>query len=226
MNDESGLNFAEGLPYTESHRHFSHLMAFHPLGLLDPSQGDSVRRILQNSMETLERIGPEWWCGYSYSWVGGMWARMGDGERAAAALRDFAQCFCLKNSFHANGDQSRSGKSNFTYRPFTLEGNMAFASSLQEMLLQSHTGTVRIFPAIPPSWKDVSFRTLRTEGAFLVSAAMRDGKVSEVKVRSTVGGPLRVLNTFSRPIEAKGVVCPPGEVFEANLTPGEELTLL
>ena len=151
---------------------------------------------------------------------------MGDGERAAAALRDFAQCFCLKNSFHANGDQSRSGKSNFTYRPFTLEGNMAFASSLQEMLLQSHTGTVRIFPAIPPSWKDVSFRTLRTEGAFLVSAAMRDGKVSEVKVRSTVGGPLRVLNTFSRPIEAKGVVCPPGEVFEANLTPGEELTLL
>jgi hypothetical protein len=130
------------------------------------------------------------------------------------------------DSFHANGDQSRSGKSNFTYRPFTLEGNMAFASSLQEMLLQSHTGTVRIFPAIPPSWKDVSFRTLRTEGAFLVSAAMRDGKVSEVKVCSTVGGPLRVLNTFSRPIEAKGVVCPPGEVFEANLTPGEELTLL
>lgn len=103
---------------------------------------------------------------------------------------------------------------------------MAFASSLQEMLLQSHTGTVRIFPAIPPSWKDVSFRTLRTEGAFLVSAAMRDGKVAEVKVCSTVGGPLRVLNTFSRPIEAKGVVCPPGEVFEANLTPGEELTLL
>ena len=46
-HDESGLNFAEGLPYTESHRHFSHLMAFHPLGLLDPSQGDSVRRILQ-----------------------------------------------------------------------------------------------------------------------------------------------------------------------------------
>lgn len=145
---------------------------------------------------------------------------------AAAALRDFAQCFCLKNSFHANGDQSRERQIEFYVPAFYARGNMAFASSLQEMLLQSHTGTVRIFPAIPPSWKDVSFRTLRTEGAFLVSAAMRDGKVSEVKVCSTVGGPLRVLNTFSRPIEAKGVVCPPGEVFEANLTPGEELTLL
>ena len=95
---------------------------------------------------------------------------------------------------------------------------MAFASSLQEMLLQSHTGTVRIFPAIPPSWKDVSFRTLRTEGAFLVSAAMRDGKSVEVKSVFDGRRSLRVLNTFSRPDRAKGVVCPPGEVFEANLT--------
>lgn len=92
--DESGLNFAEGLPYTESHRHFSHLMAFHPLGLLDPSQGDSVRRILQNSMETLERIGPEWWCGYSYSWVGGMWARYG---RRGSGLRP--RCAISHNAF-------------------------------------------------------------------------------------------------------------------------------
>ena len=57
-----------------------------------------------------------------------MKARAFDGEGAADALRTFAECFCLPNTFHANGDQTKSGKSKFTYRPFTLEGNFAFAA--------------------------------------------------------------------------------------------------
>ena len=37
------------------------------------------------------------------------------------------------------------------------------------MLIQSHTGVVKLFPAIPADWKDASFYKLRTYGAFLVS---------------------------------------------------------
>jgi alpha-L-fucosidase 2 len=59
-----------------------------------------------------------------------------------------------------------------TYRPFTLEGNFAFASAIQEMLIQIHTGVIKNFPAIHPDWKDVSFNNLRTYGAFLVSGKM------------------------------------------------------
>jgi hypothetical protein len=136
----------------------------------------------------MEKIGPAWWCGYSYSWLGNLYARAFDGEKAASALTDFANCFVLPNSFHVNGDQTKSGKSNFTYRPFTLEGNFAFASGLQEMLIQSHTGVIRVFPAVPAAWKDVSFRNLRTEGAFLVSARKEDGKIVEVVIRSEKGG--------------------------------------
>jgi len=54
-----------------------------------------------------------------------------------------------------------------TYRPFTLEGNFAFAAGLQEMLIQSKDDIIEVFPAIPSSWKDISFENLRTEGAFL-----------------------------------------------------------
>ena len=125
-----------------------------------------------------------------------MKARAFDGEGAAQALRDFANCFCLPNTFHANGDQTNSGKSRFTYRPFTLEGNMAFAAGVQEMLLQSHTGTIRVFPAIPNSWKDVSFDKLRAMGAFLVSADRVGGKLSCLKIVSEKGGILRLDNPF------------------------------
>jgi alpha-L-fucosidase 2 len=60
------------------------------------------------------------------------------------------------------------------------------------MLIQSHTGVVRLFPAIPVSWKDVSFDRLRTVGAFLVSAQRKDGKVSSITVESEKGGILRL----------------------------------
>ena len=222
--DDGRLLVAPGQPLEGSHRHFSHLLAIHPLGLVDPSSGGAARRTVQAALAELDRLGPDGWCGYSYAWLGNLAARAGDGDKAAQALRTFAECFCLPNSFHANGDQTKSGKSKFTYRPFTLEGNMAFAAGVQEMLLQSHTGVVRVFPAVPEAWKDVSFDSLRAEGALLVSAIRKDGRVEEVKVVSEKGGRLRLENPFpggtfeaSGP-GAEGVAA--GAVIETDLGPG------
>lgn len=197
IDTTTGFTYVKGLQYDQSHRHFSHLIAFHPLGLIDVSKGDRDKQIIKSTIETLDKIGPDWWCGYSYSWLGNIKARNLDGEGAAEALRIFAEDFCLKNSFHVNGDQSGTGKSKMTYRPFTLEGNFAFASGIQEMLIQSHTGTIRLFPAIPSAWKEAGFNKLRTEGAFLVSAVMENGQVNKVTILSEKGGELKLLNPFS-----------------------------
>lgn len=194
--EDGRLLVAPDYPLKESHRHFSHLMAIHPLGLIDVSKGETDRKTIESSLAELERLGPDYWCGYSYSWLGSLYARAGNGEKAANALRTFADCFCSINSFHLNGDQTKSGKSKMTYRPFTLEGNFAFAAGAQEMLLQSHTGVVRIFPAIPESWKDASFQTLRAEGAFLISADRKEGKVQRIEIISEKGGKIRVQSPF------------------------------
>jgi alpha-L-fucosidase 2 len=126
-----------------------------------------------------------------------MWARAHNGEKAADALRTFASCFCLPNSFHANGDQSGTGKSTFTYRPFTLEGNFAFASGLQEMLMQSQGGVLQVFPAVPGAWRTASFSGLRAEGAFVVSAFLAGGTVDSVAIFAERGGALRLKNPFT-----------------------------
>ncbi len=198
VDPESGLMFAPGFPYDESHRHFSHLMAFHPLGMIDISQGPKQAEIIYNTLRNMEEQGPDWWTGYSYSWMGNLYARALEGDRAAKALKDFATSFTLPSSFHVNGDQSGTGKSKFTYRPFTLEGNFAFASGIHEMLLQSHTGTIFVFPAIPESWKEVSFQTLRTEGAFLVSATRENGVCTRVEITAEKGGTLRIADPFNK----------------------------
>ena len=194
--NDGRLLVAPNYPLRESHRHFSHLMAIYPLGLVDPDNGEEDRKTIAASLAELERLGPDWWCGYSYAWLGSLYARAYQGDKAAAALRTFAECFCSPNSFHLNGDQTKSGKSKMTYRPFTLEGNFAFAAGVQEMLLKSHRGIVRVFPAVPESWTDASFTTLRAEGAFLVSARRAEGKTQEVRIVPEEGKTLRLVNPF------------------------------
>ncbi len=196
--DGTGLMVAPGEQLEESHRHFSQVMAIHPLGLIDPANGEKDLEIIHNTIAHLDKIGSSKWTGYSFAWLGNLKARARDGKGAAKALEDFASSFVLPNSFHVNGDQSGTGKSNFTYRPFTLEGNFAFAAGVQEMLIQSHSGVVKLFPAIPDDWKDVSFTSLRTQGAFLVSANMGNGKVDKVEVISKKGGRLILENPFGQ----------------------------
>jgi alpha-L-fucosidase 2 len=197
LGKDGQLLVARGYPLPQSHRHFSHLMAIHPLGLIDRSDGDEERRIIAASLAELDRLGSDAWCGYSFAWLANLAARARDGEKAAKALEIFSTAFTLRNSFHCNGDQSGKGYSKFTYRPFTLEGNFAAAAGVQEMLLQSQRGVILLFPAVPASWRDVAFTTLRAQGAFLVSAQRTGGKVSRVEIVAEQGGRCRLISPFT-----------------------------
>lgn len=195
LDSTGGLSVAKDFPLNESHRHFSHVMAFHPPGLLDFND-ENDKQIIEKSILRMENNGTSQWCGYSFSWLANIYARMYRGEDAARVLQTFSSCFCSPNSFHLNGDQCKAGHSSFTYDPFTLEGNFAFASGIQEMLIQSHNGIIRIFPAVPAEWKNISFENLRTEGAFLVSAKKENGILDSFSINATEGGIARIKLPF------------------------------
>lgn len=193
--DETGLTIAPGLDFFESHRHLSPYMGIYPLNLLD-IENKNDRIIIKNSLHQIEKKGTHAWCGYSFSWMANLYARAKEGDSAAKMLQIFSTNFCSINSFHLNGDQKGGRYSGFTYRPFTLEGNFAFAKGVQEMLIQSHKGFVEVFPALPLSWHEVSFSKLRTEGAFLFSAKKENGIVDEIKIFSEKGGLVRLKLPF------------------------------
>ncbi len=224
LEPDGALKFAPGLPYRTSHRHFSHLMAIHPLGLLE-WEDEADRAVIMRSLALLDSVGPSQWCGYSWAWLANLRARARDGEGAREALHIFASSFVSSNSFHLNGDQSGKGYSSFTYDPFTLEGNFAFASGLQEMLLQSQNGVVRVFPATPDEWRSgVSFRNLRAEGAFLVSAEY--GK--NIRITAEQGGQL----TLSLPpgnwyaLGKRSNIGVKNGIWKCNLEKGEKVMLV
>lgn len=193
--NETGLTIAPGQNLDYSHRHQNHLLAIHPLGVLN-IENPNEKEIIENSLKHIEKLGTRKWVGYSFSWIASIYARAQNGDSAAINLKRFATNFVSPNSFHLNGDQKGGQYSDFTYRPFTLEGNFAFAQGIHEMLLQSHKSFIEVFPAVPKEWKNISFKTLRTEGAFLISAKKENSVPVEVKIKSEASGVLRIKLPF------------------------------
>jgi len=194
---DAGLLVAPGEPLTESHRHFSHLMAIHPLGTLHVEGSDRDRQVIDGSLRVIDHLGFPFWCGYSFSWMACMVARCGRGERALMMLRLYLDSTISRNGFHLNGDYKQLGVLAPTYRPFTLEGNFAAAEAVHEMLLQGWGDVVRIFPAVPPQWQDVAFDNLRGEGAFLVSARRVAGETTWVRIVAETDCSLKLRDPFA-----------------------------
>jgi alpha-L-fucosidase 2 len=65
------------------------------------------------------------------------------------------------------------------------------------MLLQSYSGIIEIFPAVPESWSNIGFNNLRAEGAFLISAKKENGITVNVSIRSVQGGICRTRLPFN-----------------------------
>ena len=224
--NQTGLTLAPDQNLDESHRHHAHLMAIYPLGLLDANI-DADKEIMNKSLRWLEKKGTREWCGYSFSWAACLYAKAKEGDHAAEMLKIFANNFVSVNSFHLNGDQHGGKYSNFTYRPFTLEGNFAFAQGIHEMLIQSNNGYIEIFPAVPASWKNVSFKTLRTENAFLISAIKEAGNITEVKITAEADGPMQLKLPFKTFYIDKGQKKYElnGNILKVNLHKGETVLI-
>lgn len=79
--------------------------------------------------------------------------------------------------------------------------NFSLPAVINECLLQSYNGVIRLFPNWPPDQK-AAFHTLRAVGGFLVSAAFEDGEVQWIEVVSEAGETL----TFVIPW-TEGAVC-------------------
>jgi len=110
-----------------------------------------------------------------------------------------------------------------------LENNSTVPNTLNEMLLQSHEGILRLFPVWPKD-KPARFTNLRAYGVFLVSAELKDGVVAGVKIVSEKGRPCVVQNPWAdrkvrvtRNGSAKEVLV--GGELSFTTQPGEVITL-
>jgi alpha-L-fucosidase 2 len=199
LDEQGALAFARGEPFAASHRHFSHAMAIHPLGLLSIDD-EGQRRIIEPTLDALDAHGTRAWVGYSFAWASAMNAVAGRGDAALRYLEDYL-CFTGPNGFHLNGAQCERELSAFRYRPFTLEGNFMAMDAIQRLLLQQRSGRLILFPAVPARWPDVAFGRLAAPGRLVVSAERRGGRTLSVDIESPLGGELWLEDPFVDPSE-------------------------
>lgn len=76
----------------------------------------------------------------------------------------------------------------------SLEGGPVLQLAINEMLLQSYSGTIRVFPAVPEEWEG-QFR-LHAAGGFAVSAARAKDGTKYVIIESKNGRPCRIANPW------------------------------
>lgn len=78
--NEDGMMIGKDVPYNRSHRHFSHLLMFYPLHLLNAEQEGS-KELLEKSVEHWHSL-PDNILGFSYTGASLLYAAFGEGNKA------------------------------------------------------------------------------------------------------------------------------------------------
>lgn len=105
--------------------------------------------------------------------------------------------------------------------------SLGTVGALNDMLVTGDGGIITLFPGIP-SEKSASFKNLRVEGAFLVSAAKEKEDVREVVIFSEKGAICRINNPWKqavRILSKKQETVSSSAVLEFKTSPGEEILL-
>jgi hypothetical protein len=198
--DENGYRIGEDVPVLASHRHSSHIFNIYPLYLVNWDQKEN-REVIEKSVDHWINVGegpgkkaleefsarltkPMRFnvegCLSPWSWAAAssMYSSFGNGEKALFYLDKYLN----------SSDNIRPNTQYIEGFP-VIESGFVGAKAVQDMMLQSWGRKLRVFRGVPPTWKDAVFYHLRGEGAFLVSAERRAGKLRWVSIKSEAGEP-------------------------------------
>ena len=170
----------------DQHRHTSHLFAVYPGREISLNKTPELAQAAiislrsrsgnygknKNTPFTVSSTVGDSRRSWTWPWRCALWARLGDGNKAAIMIRGL-----LKYNMYDNLLA--------THPPFQIDGNLGIIGAIPEMLLQSQTGELDFLPALPDSWKPSGyFKGLKARGGYTVDCTWKDGQVVNYQIYS------------------------------------------
>ncbi len=121
------------------------------------------------------------------AWKMTLWARLDDDNRANKTFKGYPDEQSCRQPF------ALCGKS------LKVDGTLGVTAAINEMLMQSHEGFIRLLPAFPDEWKTGELKGARARGGFELDFQWIEKKVTKLKILSTTGSVFRF--KIDRPVE-------------------------
>lgn len=160
----------------EAHRHLSHLYGLYPGHQISL---EKTPALIEAVRTTLRQRGDEG-MSFSMAWKVCLWAHLLDGERAHRLLVNLLSKGTWPSMFSKDG------------RALQVDGNLGGSAGINEMLLQSPQGEIRLLPALPVAWPTGSVHGLRARGGFEVDIEWKNGTLVGSRIRSLSGNQCRI----------------------------------
>ena len=221
----------EGQDLIESHRHHSHLGAIYPfqtISISDPKH----QQIVRSSIGAWKYIGAGGWSGWCVPWASIIYSRTGESEAAVNWLHYWKDNYTNegRGTLH-NADNNGTGllgapdwnKEPKNREVMQLDAGFGALNAALELLVQCREDGIYVLPQIPRRWRELSFENVRTEGAFQVSAVVKEGKIRAVTVKSLSDNTLNLVHGLGETYTLAGKKmtgtrlerrCKAGEVLE------------
>jgi len=198
--DDAHIGIWEGQDLDVCHRHHSHLAMIYPFDICAELSDDEQLQ-LDRSIDLWILRGMGQWSEWCYPWAIQLQIRRNFRESPRLLFSFWRELFINESmatvylprfqglTMHRKADMLKPRE---THEVMQLDGTMAGATAMLEMLICEHAGTAMLFAGVPDAWRRAAFSDVRFPGGFRISAERAGGRTRFCEVKAERAGALRL----------------------------------